>query len=328
MFISGYFFKMQKFNVFFYKKIKHLIVPFLGWNLFYGLVMTGLVTIGLTRMEHAELSLTSLLWDPFTYSHPFVFNGPSWFVGTLFLVQLLYYLLKKMTNDNITAITIAAVIFYLISLYMAFHGWSQWGNQAGVAIERTLYCLIYYHLGSVYRSSLEKFDRFSVNIVVLLFVLNGCILSFVTPNISNLTVTMEFPVKKYWLPFVVSCSGIWLYLQIADLLKDKIPVSSVLGYIGNHTFAIMMHHQFFFWLFNSGLLVLKILGIFPLHTFDYETYMTYIYFHISAYPPINDFLYLFVGVVGPVTCCWIYECFFQRKIETLNSLLLKYISRS
>ena len=142
---------------------------------------------------------------------------------------------------------------------------------------------------------------------------NGCILAFISSRITYNVHQMAFPNEKILLPLIVSITGIWFYLQIAELLKSHIRSNDLLSYIGRHTFSIMMHHQFFFWGFNTALLGLKYSGILSLNTFDMNKYMHEIYFRISAYPPINDMLYLMAGLLGPVLCCYIYERFISKK---------------
>lgn len=315
IFISGYFFSSPPppLMSFLCKKGKKLLLPFLGWNAFYGILIILLTTIGLSQLSHAPLSLKSLLWDPFTGGWPFVFNGPAWFVGCLFLVQCLYQVIYRSCRGNVRYIGIFCLACYFIALGLTFHDWTHWFYDAGRAIERMLFCIIFYYLGHIYRLYGERYDSFSIYKLILLSLTNGCILAFISSRITYNVHHMTFPNEKILLPLIVSITGIWFYLQIAELLKSHIRSNDLLSYIGRHTFSIMMHHQFFFWGFNTALLGLKCSGILSLNTFDMNKYMHEIYFRISAYPPINDVLYLMAGLLGPVLCCYIYERFICKK---------------
>lgn len=52
-------------------------------------------------------------------------------------------------------------------------------------------------------------------------------------------------------PFLFSLTGIWVCIQIADIITEKYGDSKVLFYIGNNTWSIMMHHVFIYWLLKT-----------------------------------------------------------------------------
>lgn len=285
-----------------------MLVSFLGWNAFYGILVTLLLWSGLTALG-SPISLEGLLWEPFTYCWAYVFNGPSWFIGTLFLIQACYLLLRKYIHSDILLLVIS-YCGYAYSIVLANSGFSHLFYNAGITIERMLFCLIFYHLGYIYRYKLEKYDDFNFIKVIAIVLVNGCIISFITPDITTNIHHMAVQGKPRYIPLLTACTGIWLYLQIADLLKDRLNNvygGEIINYIGNHTFVIMVHHQFFFWLFNTFLLFLKNMHILSLNTFNYHLYMTEIYFRIGAYKPFSDILYVLAGVLGPICCCYLWE---------------------
>ena len=304
MFISGYFFHKEGIFAGIKKKFKKLIIPFLAWNLFYGILINFLKHYGLVKFGH-NLSLKSLFWEPFTGGWAFVFNGPAWFIGTLFFVQIFYLLLKKCFDDRNYVVLCLCFLLHLVSLHMAYNGYSAWFYKLGIAIERVLFCLIFYHIGQMYAICFENRDKFSLNKLISVFVVNAVVLGFISNHITCNIHQMRFPNHKILLPLLVACTGIYMCLQLADLLKDKIERESILSYIGENTFSIMMHHQFFFYLFNSVLLLIKELNILNLNTFDKSKYLSNIYFRVSAHYPVNDLLYLLVGIFGPLGCVYV-----------------------
>ena len=333
MFISGYFFHKEGFCSFFIKKLRHLVVPLLSWNAFYGILMTVLVSYGFTRLSHQSVTLRSLLWDPFTMGWQFWFNGPAWFAGTLFLVQILYWGLCYLTQSRMALIGVFSLALHVFSIWLALHHYADFSyvgffSNAGLGGSRVLYCLFFYWLGQYYKVKLESKDAFSVNKIFLLFICNALILGFATPYVGVIVNTMTFPTHKYWVPVVVSCTGIWLYLQISDLLQQHVSNNELFSYIGRHTFSIMTHHLFFFWLLNTLLWQMKQRNILHLNAFNYEQYMTDIYFRIAAHPPVNRLIYLIAGVMGPVVCCWIYERYAKAHVLKVRRNLSSYIEKT
>lgn len=332
VFVSGYFFSGKPFRVFCGRKIQHLLIPFLTWNVFYGVLINALSEGGWTALSHQPISLGSLFWYPFTTGWQFWFNTASWFVGMLIPIQLFYWVLFKYTKGNSFMIVPVLVGAHIVSLYMAFHGYVKvsydgWFPNWGLGIARIFCCLIFYHLGYLYRNYGEKRDVFSVNKIVGVILLNALIMGYIKPQIWADYNQMIFPHHNYWIPFVVSIGGIWACLQVAEVLQHYIKLNDLLSYIGRHSWDIMMHQFFFFWLLNTLLFGLKNHGILNLNTFDYNRYMHEIYFRISAHPPVNRLIYLVVGVMGPVVCCWLYEKYAKAHVLRFRRNLLLHIDK-
>lgn len=331
IFISGYFFHAYDFRTFLSKKVKHLLVPFLLWNVFYGCLINWLAVEGWTRIGHAPLNFKSLLWDPFTTGWPFAFNGPAWFVGTLFVVQILYWGIHRIwgTCPLITGGVVSGG--YLLSLYLTFHGWSSFLGYAGIGIERALFFLPFYYLGGIYKIRVEKAE-FSLNktlmVVVLCFAINLVLLHFWGKNLIFYNVHhMDFPARSYWLPFITACTGIFLYLQFAEFIVHKIKHYEILEFIGRHTYSIMMHHQFFFWLVNTVFFLLWRNDINIIPWFNYEKYMMNLYYRIETPYRGESYVYLAIGLLGPLLFCWIYDKWIQKTWERLIGRIVKVKNR-
>ena len=91
----GIFFHDKPFLSFLKKTGKRLLLPFLLWNLLFGVVCTVLLKSGVIAFG-TELSLRSFLIEPFMSGHQFIFNLATWFVGALIIVQGAYWLLYKL----------------------------------------------------------------------------------------------------------------------------------------------------------------------------------------------------------------------------------------
>ena len=158
----------------------------------------------------------------------------------------------------------------------------------------------------LYKKYLERFDSFSVNRIAYMVFFNGILLGFVSRAITTTVVWMTVP-HQILLSLVTAMSGIYLYMQISELLKDHVKRKSVLGFIGEHTFTIMASHLFFLWLLNTGFYLLKKWSLFPLRSFDYNRYTHEIYFRITEHAPVVDAFYLLAGLGGSMLCVYLYE---------------------
>ncbi len=313
MFISGYFFRDKDFISFAKSKGKHLVVPLLAWNVFFGWLCALFHHYEIISFGSA-LSLKTLFIDPFTHGHQFAFNCPTWFVGTLIEVQFLYWGLHRLCRKNHIALLILTLFFHLAAWMMANNYWQKIYGDGMLAVEKVLFCLIFYEIGAVYRLYLEKKDLFSVNRIAGLILFNGFLLGFMSKQITMVISWMNMP-PRIWLPLAAALSGIYLYMQVSDLLKDKVPRNSLLGYIGEHTFSIMTLHFFFFWLLNTAFWQLKEWGVFPLRSFDYDKYMHNIWFRVTEHAPMVDAFYFLVGLFGSLLCVRLYERFAEPHLK-------------
>lgn len=329
IFISGYFFHAYDFRTFLTKKVKHLLIPFLLWNAFYGILIQFLFNSGFTKIRYTT-DLSAFLWNSLICAWPTAFNGPSWFVIILFWSQLLYWTIHKITRGNVVISGCIVAIAYLLSLWLTFHGYSSWMHGAGIGIERILFFLLFYYAGGIYHAYIEKESNFCwKNIftkIIICFSINIIILHFIEKKITYNIHLMSYPVQNYWLPLITACTGIYLYMQFSRIIIEKVKRHQILDFIGRHTYSVMTHHQFFFWITNT------ILWLIAQHNeqiskwFDYQKYMTNVYYRINTPYPGERFIYLLMGLCGPLLCCWIYDRFIQQRWHEIRDRVLDLIN--
>ena len=313
IFISGYFFKNKKFCSFVLAKIKHLIIPLLLWNLFFGVLCTLLLHYGLISFGSA-LSFKTLFIQPFTHGHQFILNFATWFVGTLVELQLLYWVLYRICKGNHIFLTLISLVCYWAAYMMADLQWHKMYGGCMLAAEKVLILLIYYELGYLYRLYWEKKDYFSVNKIAALAIFNGSIIGFAGGKIWTMYSWMNVA-DHAWIPIAVALSGIYFSLQIAEYLKDKVGRNSLFGYIGEHTFSIMTLHVLFLWLLNTVFWKMKEFGWFTLRSFDYDKYMHLIWFRVTEHEPMAKVFYFLVGLFGSLLCVYLYERFAEPRLK-------------
>jgi len=236
---------------------------------------------------------------PFVTFSSYWFGFPMWFVLQLFIVQILYLFIRKLLRLFETNDWVYALIFFPLALLSTVLAESDFKDSTPkIIIFRTIFLLGFLHLGQLFRTRLESKALFTSTILVLVFIIQTtCIVLY--NSIAFTVGSMNFfghPV----LPFVVSCTGIYVCFYLAKALSKTISEQHILCRIGNNSFHICaMHMSFCF-------IVVLILRHFananeaitdPLYSFDVARYWV---------------LYVMVGVLCPV---FLIE--FLRKIRDL-----------
>lgn len=104
--LSGMFFKTYGgFSIFAKKKTNKLLIPFaffylLGYAIYY--------TIGLVSPQTLDAIASNGIFDVFTQNQ--FFNGPIWFLLSLFWTNLIFYAVCKVSKRNIVQLVIVFVI--------------------------------------------------------------------------------------------------------------------------------------------------------------------------------------------------------------------------
>ncbi len=96
LFISGYFYyEASEKDIISYikRKLCKLMLPYLAWNFFYGLIASGLHFSGFAI--GGPINLKTLFLEPFLNGHQFGYNYASWFVPALFLIEILNICMRK-----------------------------------------------------------------------------------------------------------------------------------------------------------------------------------------------------------------------------------------
>jgi fucose 4-O-acetylase-like acetyltransferase len=166
-FVSGYLFEeTPRIGEYIKKRFKRLVIPYYGWNLFYVIIFFAVSFVGLMRMS-GTVDLYSFFVQPWVTGDQYVFNLATWFVLTLFLVQVLYLIIRKVLA-RLTPINEYFLFGFCLSLglvgtYLARLGFTD--SYFLVAV-RLLFCLPFVSFGYLYKTKLEKVDNVTfVNIV-------------------------------------------------------------------------------------------------------------------------------------------------------------------
>lgn len=305
VFVSGYFFQekdlLKPFD-FLKRKVMHLLLPYFCWNLFYGILVSLLHQFGF--LFGSNLSLRSLLLDPFLNGHQFMLNYPAWFVPALFVIHccnfagrwLLRHLGKCMPFLN-TVLNHNMIIFLITLLcgtttvYLAIGG-HVWGLYKFPG--RILFMLPIYEFGILCKERTEKLQKVPAWCMITIAVLIQLLLQRFCGGLAFSAVWCTSFGNGPVIPYLTSITGILFWYGISRVLAEITFIDKVFAYIGDCSFSIMMHHVLGFFLVNSLFYLLKsrcnILAM-----FDNDSYFNMADYY---YLPANYFkvIYLIAGL--------------------------------
>ena len=274
IFAAGYFYNETLSTLkYVQKRFNRLIIRFYSWNLFYGILVTALILAGASNLGNTITPYNYFI-TPWTASNSgYAFNDITWFALWLFTVQTAYVVIRKtLRMRNEYALLVLCLGLGLLGTYLSTT--EILPEPLSTQLIKLLFGLPFIQLGFLYRLKLEAHDKPSVKSLILVLLIQGALI-----GIFN----SEFPFKFYvvragfnniFLPFLTSLTGIWFWLQICNILSTKIGNIRFLRSIGNHTWDIMVHHMFGFWLLNTVFFLLNAPGF---DIAQYRTKIMYVY---------------------------------------------------
>lgn len=227
-FLSGCFFSPKlSFGGFIKKKFRQLIVPYWLFIILSCLYYWGLLYV--TGRLNTECF--SSLYDLFPYDNEII-NTPLWFFFALFWMSILYYLLRKLTNNN----------FVILGITVALHLLEFFFTQVDLALPaymgRSLRELVYMHLGFwLYEETKLAFINKNTILKKYLYIA-VCIVVFV------FLFTIQKQIDGYlWslMTIFTAFVGIVFSLFLAGIIRYKLLIV-VFSYLGTHTLCLFSIH--------------------------------------------------------------------------------------
>lgn len=294
VFISGYFYHPEEeTHIYSYikRKFARLILPYMGWNLFYGIIITCIHKWGTAGITFGEnISLYNYFIAPFLSGHQYMLHAAAWFVPALFLLQLCNIIGRKFLSllriKNEYMITVLYFLIGFTVVYLAKRGSVyDYYKLPG----RLMLMAPMFQLGHLYHTHLEKRDTLpSVPYFLILTVLQFLVMYYTHGAVNYSVVWVTGFANGVVMPFITATIGILFWLRISRLLQHalqkKLPpvikwLKNFLYWTGTHTYGIMMHHLFGFFLFNELLSLLhnrcSLLSLFEMERFQGDIYYTY-----------------------------------------------------
>ena len=301
VFGSGYFFRADQLRApltWLWHKVKCLLLPVWGWNLAYGMLIRLMHPMGFTFGE--QLSIRNLLIFPIKSENLYVLNMGSWFVFSLFMVQLLYGICKLILDRFCKAewaeliLQIGFLLAGFTGVYLARHGFHETWMYP---VFRVLYFMPFYSFGVLYRTYLDKLmKKISVETWLILCLMAALLLNtYFGRVVYTIPSSCDYPfgVIATYLSAVI---GIVFWLKCSEWLAEANGLCKPLLMLGRNTWNIMIH-QFL------GIMVVKTffaIGYRFLHIFqdfDPQSYFSDIWY---LYQPAGLHEYTFLYVIGAI----------------------------
>ncbi|MCR4789181.1 MAG: hypothetical protein K5888_11390 [Lachnospiraceae bacterium] len=330
LFIAGYFYDPASEKAPFkyvLKKAKAFLVPYFFFNLLYGILSTVLNTKGFSIGQ--DLSLYSFLAEPFMGGHQYMLNAPSWFLISLFFVEVLNVFVRKLLAtlhpDNEWILFALYTVMGIVTVFLAIGG-HVWGPYKDFG--RIFIMMFGFGLGRIYRTKLEPLKPAADNIEGVLslcaalgFVfIAQMLLVKVCAGLAFSTVWVTAFANGPVVPFVSVTTGILFWLLISELIVKLLSISGItekilegICIIGRSTKSIMLHHIFTIFIINSIVCKLYMGGKGFVH-FDMDKYLTDVYYvygrGIYEYP---KWIYLIICILIPVLLFHLYKSTIGKK---------------
>ena len=293
------------------RRAKRMLLPLYLWNFVYGVGAAFLRRFG--GFEFGEpLSAYTLLLAPIVDGEHFVWNLGAWFVFPLFLCQVLYSLIDRVSrlwkgNDYMS--------FFLCLIPGAVTAQLCFEVQHSVLplfLSRTLILLPGFAFGVLYRRKLERLDTLPTVPYLLGLVILRALLCARYDNLAYLLSNCTYFGCGAAGLYASALLAIAFYLRIARLIAPLMKKSRLALAVSRHTFDIMMHHYMGFFALNCVFLIVNALGIgaadFSVHAF--RTVQAYNYAPNGR--PEWNVLYLLAGLLFPLGVV-----FLQQKAKAL-----------
>ncbi len=233
--LSGYLFNsQQKFGTFLLKKFTGLYIPFAGWNFIVMLIrliaaqQSGLLT---EKLLDGRLNVMRLMF--LTVGKDGEYMGATWFLGSLFVISIVYKLIDMAIPEIKSKQKILLIIFGLVALY----GFS---NTLPYGQSRTLILGFFFALGRYLKIREETFERLtSIVMALLVTVLFWVLSNFTRANMG----TNEYENAPVFVlcailgSFIVICISMCLErsnFSLIELLRKP------LRYLGKNTLDILL----------------------------------------------------------------------------------------
>ena len=253
IFLSGYFYRHEytdNIKLLINKRCKSLVIPYYKWNLFYGVFVTILIHLGIFSNGNT-INLYNFFIEPIFQGYQYNLNGPSWFLLSLFFVQISYSLLRRIIKDNgIKLDKLLTIILFMIVTFT-----NMWANIIEMVehpiplfISRTLFGVFFFHLGYCFNIYFKDKDKMNVKTLLFIIVLKYNLTLLLGKNYTLSMRTMLLRDMSV-VPIIWAILGILYILNLSKILEkmlikmNRIRISELINFIGNNTFGIMMHHM-------------------------------------------------------------------------------------
>lgn len=286
-FISGMLFN-EKYNFieFFKRRFNSLLKPYILYSIAY-LGITIAMTPIVGKFWGMDITWFNETVMAFLTGHQLALTCPLWFVTQLFITLIIYHILNR-----IYVKTPVYFIFALIAIQLGVFR----ENLYILLLLKTLFSLLFVHLGHVYVTKIEnKYNIFTPKVFWIVLFIQALLwltnMDYTPEDGVGLSYILAWGEFDNWIvPILTSLTGIWISLFIIDKLYDKIKDCGILHTIGQNTYHIMANHLLVFNIITYTILWIK--GI----PFDIKNSADIYWFYA---PLKSTYIYFLAGIFVP-----------------------------
>lgn len=234
-FISGYLMNVKKYDSLYQlikKKSKTLLIPYLTLSVVSIIVYS---IIGESDIDISQ-AFQSLIEGK---RNEIYYNVPLWFLTGLFVVEVVYYILKKNVRNDVILLILIIIINFIAVVYLNVIENPNWIWS----IDTAFYYLLYYQLGNLFKIYIKDI-RWSLNKILMGAVLLICvsfnIILLISPDQIQFVYSYIHAKKEFLFIWLIICaiSGIVTYIALSMFIKN----SNTLEYIGKNSLIIFALH--------------------------------------------------------------------------------------
>lgn len=249
-FASGYFFKHRPLKQAIVHKTKNLYLRYLIWNVVIFIVALIIDAFCGTHWSSGEAKRTfieSLYFGPLVN-----LNEASWFVVTLFAIELIYILFDHFAKNRTKAFDLFSTIIItwisLVACMMAFYHAGYEHGELPIWINRVLFYLCFYNFGYIFHKYLEKplnsIKHAKFIVTALCTFINLVLISIFGYEKLGFPITLYMGhFNSFILPFITSVTGILFYYFVSQTLAKWIGENRFVELVSRNTFIILETHM-------------------------------------------------------------------------------------
>lgn len=255
--ISGYLFNDKQGNwvEFLKNKVQKILVPYLC------LGMISMILNILNRWIQLGAWDQNITKYALNYFKNYLLGKNLWFIPCLFVVEIMFFIIKKICRDNLLSISFLSLVICVIGYF-----WSETRVTIPWRLDTALICVFFLFIGYFLRYLSDTKKIILTSKMFLFSFLVYIILAFVSFNLyqwKNLDVNQNY-YYNFLLCIIMIIVGIIVLFSGCKIL----PSCWLLNFIGQNTLTYFTFHLFFakivFKVFERFTNVLEYIGFLPL----------------------------------------------------------------
>lgn len=226
----------ENFGSYFTRKAKNYIIPMF----FLGIIL--LIVEGIQKQNHGQILSDTYMLDGIVYLVEQKRAFPIWFVGALFIADLLFYAVWKLGKNKLLPMSVISSLCLCLAIYLnlEYQRWLPWNFD--VAIFGVFFIYFGYMFSHSSFTKIRNFvlqKRFISLLIGLILMSMGLTLAMINFNKYNLHLEMwAMLYQKYYLVIPSAIISSFGFIFLCNSISNK-----VLAELGKTTLFLLAFHQ-------------------------------------------------------------------------------------